>query len=65
MIIHQHTAKALEKQRREELRGLTERDALLATEQLLAMAAEATYPPEKEQSADLIIRQRILYGITK
>jgi hypothetical protein len=64
MIIHPHTAKALEKQRREELRVLTERDALQATEQLLDMAAKATYPPEKERSADLIMRQRILYGIT-
>lgn len=63
MIVDQNTARALEIQRRDELRNLTERDALVAADRLLAMAAAAPYPPDKQRSAGLIMRQRILYGI--
>ncbi len=65
MIINRDTAEALDRQHREELRSLTERQALAATDCLLAMAASARYPAEKERSDGLIERQRILYGTTK
>ena len=65
MIVTQEAAKALATQHRAELRAMTERDALLAADRLLAMAASATYPAGRETSAGLIERQRILYHIRK
>ena len=65
MIIRQESAEALDKQHREELRSLTEHQALHAADLLLAMAAKASYPASKEQSDGLIERQRILYGNPK
>lgn len=61
MIILSEAAAALEAQARDEIRSLTDAEALLASDQLLSMAATAWYPPEKEQSLGLIERQRILY----
>ncbi len=52
-------------QHRAELRAMTERDALLAADRLLAMAASVTYPADKGNSAGIIERQRILYRIGK
>jgi len=65
MIIDRESAAALDRQHRAELRALTEREALAAADRLLAMAAKAPYPPEKERSEGLIERQRILYQIGK
>ncbi|MFZ9937818.1 MAG: hypothetical protein ACO3JG_12300 [Luteolibacter sp.] len=65
MIVSPEAAKALAMQHRAELRAMTERDALIVADQLLAMAAIARYPIEKERSQGLIERQRILYRITK
>jgi hypothetical protein len=65
MILDQESAKALDSQHRAELRALTERDALVATEQLLAMAATARWPAEKDCSHGLVERQRLLYRIGK
>lgn len=65
MIISAEAAKALAMQHRSELRLMTEREALKAADQLLAMAANARYPIEKEKSEGLIERQRILYKIKK
>lgn len=63
MIVDAATAKALELRHRLELRAMTEHEALVAADRLLAMAAEMPYPPEKERTEGLIERQRILYGI--
>ena len=63
MIINPKSAKAVERQHRDELRNLSESDALLAADRLLAMAADTTWPPEREHSSGLIERQRILYRI--
>lgn len=65
MILDQESSKALDCQHRAELRALTERDALVAAERLLAMAATAPWPAEKECSHGLIERQRLLYRIGK
>lgn len=65
MIVNQASAKALAMQHRAELRAMTERDALLAADRLLAMAASVTYPADKGNSAGIIERQRILYRIGK
>ena len=63
MIIDRETAVALDKQHRTELRGMTPREALVATDRLLAMAVQAPYSPEKESSPGLVEQQRILYGL--
>jgi len=65
MILKPETIEALAMQHRAELRAMTAREALTAADQLLAMAANASYPDEKEKSAGLIERQRILYKIEK
>jgi hypothetical protein len=65
MIVTQEAAKALAMQHHAELRAMTERDALIAADRLLAMAASAPYPSGKERSDGIIERQRILYKIGK
>ncbi len=65
MIVSRESADALERQHRAELRALTECEALAAANQLLAMAAAASYPPERERSEGLVERQRILYGTAR
>jgi hypothetical protein len=65
MILTPEAVKALAIQHRVELRAMTQRDALIAADRLLAMAASAHYPAHKERSDGIIERQRILYRITK
>ena len=65
VILSRKTAEALDRQKRAELRSLSEREALAAADQLLAMAANAHYPAEKERSHGLVECQRILYGSGK
>lgn len=65
MIISRQSADALDRQHRDELRALTERQALAAADHLLALAAAAPYPPERARSEGLVERQRILYGKPK
>lgn len=63
MIITPQAARALEQQARNELRLMSEQEALEATDRLLSMAAEADYPEEREQSSGLIERQKILFRL--
>lgn len=65
MILSRTTAEALDRQKRAELRALSEHEALAAADHLLAMAASAHCPAGKERSDGLIERQRILYGSGK
>jgi hypothetical protein len=65
MIVTQEAAKAIAMQHHAELRAMSERDALIAADRLLAMAASAPFPAEKERSDGIIERQRILYRIRK
>ncbi|MFM7179939.1 MAG: hypothetical protein ACKO2G_00450 [Verrucomicrobiales bacterium] len=62
MMIDQDSVIALDLQWRAELRDMTEADALVAADRLLAMSVDAQYPAEKECSLGLIELQSILYG---
>lgn len=63
MIVSRQAAEALERQHDHELRRMTEREAVVAADRLLAIAATADYPPERKASVGLIARQRILHQI--
>lgn len=63
MILSGDAARAMRQQIQDELRSLSEEEALEATDRLLAMAAEAEYPEERKQSVGLIERQKILYRL--
>jgi hypothetical protein len=63
MIISHESAKALENIKRMELAKLTREESLAGSDALLALAAKAKYPDEREQSAGIIECQRILYNL--
>jgi len=63
MIYHPNAVAALEEQARNELRALTEEEALEAADRLLSLAETAQFPPHKEKSLGLIARQRLLYQL--
>ena len=65
-MITKNTAKALKKQKIRELRGLSETEALQATDMLLSMPEALVWRSSgRRESRGLIERQRILYGSKK